>query len=324
MNARAIAGLVVLALGGWALAAIFNTPDVVIVPVQFESSRQCAECHATQFAEWEPSWHAQAWTDVEVRKLSNDFANTDCIDCHAPRPVFETGITNRVLPRFVRQIEGVDCIACHMQPDGRVAGTVDNPNVACRPVANRELVQPDFCGGCHNQHGTIDQWKASRFAQPGPEFKSCIDCHMPLRNGDPAQGRDHTMHGGHDLELVKSAVTFTAARVEGVALVTIENVAAGHNFPTDERSRAADVFWRPLGEVAWRHLYRFRNPYRYEVGLPNTELAAGAKVELKIEDEAARGGVEVALFFKTTPYYADDAHPDPEREAALLHRVTVP
>ena len=56
------------------------------------SSAQCAECHAGVYGEWQASWHAQAWTDPEVRQLSNDFANTDCIDCHAPRPVFETGL----------------------------------------------------------------------------------------------------------------------------------------------------------------------------------------------------------------------------------------
>jgi hypothetical protein len=146
---------------------------------------------------------------------------------------------------------------------------------------------------------------------------------MLFRGGDPAKGRDHTMHGGHDIALVRAAVTLKLQRVEGKPVVEIENTGAGHNYPTDERSRASDVFWRPVaaaGEPArWRQLHRFRNPYRYEVGLPNTELPAGQKVTLTIDDAEASGAVEVALFYKLTPYYADPANPDPERESTLVH-----
>jgi hypothetical protein len=325
---RIVLGVGVAALGAWALAAIFTRSEAPAAPVAWQSSQQCVACHAEEAREWTGSWHAQAWTDVEVRKLSNDFSNADCIDCHAPQPIFETGIGNRVLPRTTRRVEGVDCIACHQMQDGRMAGTVQNDGVACRPVAQRELVRPEACGGCHNQHGTVDQWKASRFAQPGPEFRDCIACHMPYRDpGDPSKGRDHTMHGGHDLELVRGAVTLTARRENGVARVAIENVGAGHNFPTDERSRAADVFWRPVAADGapqlWRKIYRFRNPYRFEVGEPNTELPAGQKLEIAIDDADARGAIEVALFFKLTPYYEDPARPDPERECSLVHSARI-
>lgn len=326
MNVRAIAGVLVLALGAWALVSIYRTPEVIQEPVAWESSNQCSECHTEAFTEWKGSWHAQSWTDVEVRKLSQDFATTDCIDCHAPQPVFETGIGNRVLPRATRRIEGVDCISCHQMTDGRMAGTIDNPNVACRPAAQRELVRPEFCAGCHNQHGTVDQWKASRYAVPGPDYQDCISCHMPYRDAsDPSKGRDHTMHGGHDIELVRRAVTLTVKRVDGVAHVAITNVGAGHNYPTDERSRASDLFWRPISSdgagTTWRQIHRFRNPYRFEVGLPNTELPAGETFALAIDDPEARGSIEVALFFKLTPYYENPERPDPERESMVVHRA---
>ncbi|MCC7013425.1 MAG: hypothetical protein IT454_12750 [Planctomycetes bacterium] len=327
MNARALAGMLVAALGAWAVFSIYHTPAKAAVAVAWESSNQCAQCHPLPFDEWKSSWHAQSWTDVEVRKQNDDFGNSDCIDCHAPQPVFETGIGNRVLPRSTRRIEGVDCIACHQMLDGRMAGTVDNPSVACRPLAQRELVRPEFCAGCHNQHGTIDQWKASKYAQPGPDFQDCIACHMPYRDpADPTKGRNHTMHGGHDIELVRRAVTLEVRSIAGAPQVVVRNVGAGHNFPTDERSRASDIFWRPLDgsdtPQPWRKLYRFRNPYRFEVGQPNTELPAGQALELTIEDDAARGAIEVALFFKLTPYYEDPERPDPERESILVHRVS--
>src|SRR5690606_20775623 len=142
------------------------------------SSQQCRECHAEVFAEWEGSQHAQAWVNPAVRMLSNDFANQDCIDCHAPRPVFVTGIGNRVLPREDRRVEGVDCIACHQLPasaGGGVAGTLDDPTAACRPTIAKDLARPEHCAGCHNQHFTVDEWKASEYPERGED---CLSCHM--------------------------------------------------------------------------------------------------------------------------------------------------
>lgn len=323
MNLRALLGVVVLGLAAWALVAIFVTPPPPAEPVVWESSQQCAECHAQVFDEWKVSWHAQAFTDADVRAQTNDFANKDCIDCHAPQPVLATALGDRVLPRSTRRIEGVDCIACHLTADGRVAGTLDNPSAACRPIATRDLLKPEYCAGCHNQHGTVDQWRKSSYAQPGPGYQDCVACHMPHRGGDPANGRDHTMHGGHDIALVRRAVEFRVAREQGAVVVEVENVGAGHNYPTDERSRASDLYWRTLGpgetKGRWNHLHRFRNPYRHEVDLVNTELPAGETRRLAIPAEEAAGEIEVALFYKLSPYYADPANPDPEREASLVH-----
>ncbi|MCE9594460.1 MAG: cytochrome c family protein [Planctomycetes bacterium] len=318
---RIVGASVLAALGAWLLLAVFRPPPPPAPPRAFTSSRECESCHQTVFAEWQTSWHAQAWIDPEVRTLSNDFANTDCIDCHAPRPVFETGVGKRVLPRETRRAEGVDCIACHLLPDDRIAGTIDAPAAACRPVATRDLANVELCAPCHNQHNTVDQWRASKYATPGPGYQDCLACHMPYRGGDPSKGRDHTMHGGHDMELVRRAVVLRATRVDGKATVEVENVGAGHNYPTDERSRASDLFWRPKGEETWRHLYRFRNPYRFEVDLPNTELASGATLKQTIDDPAAAGDIEVALFYKLSPYWKDPPHPDPEHEAFLVHRA---
>lgn len=313
--ARAVLGLLLLGLTAWVLELVFSSPEAEATPTTFTSSKQCAECHATVFAEWEASWHAKSWTDTEVRALSSDFSNQDCIDCHAPRPVFETGIGQRVLPRAVRRIEGVDCIACHQTPDGQMAGTITKRSAACRPVERSELVRPEFCAGCHDQHGTVQQWKASRFAVAGEGYRDCLACHMPYRNGDPSLGRDHVMHGGHSLEMLRAAVEMRAERSGGGWRIEVENVGAGHNYPTDERSRASDLMWRPQSAGAepakWRPLYRFRNPYRHEIGLPNTELPAGEKVNVTIDASdigEAGGAIEVVLFYKLSPYFVDPVY----------------
>jgi len=337
MNAlKTLLGLIVLGLLAWLLAALFAGPAVEEVETrEFTSSQQCRECHPQVFAEWESSWHARAWIDEDVRALSNDFANTDCIDCHAPRPVFETGVGKRVLPRASRRGEGVDCISCHQLPGGGVAGTIDKPSAACRPAATLDLARADFCGVCHDQHQTVQQWKATPFAEAGT---GCIDCHMPFRDGDPDLGRDHRCLGGHDEALVRSAVELRGRRAGEGWVVEVENVAAGHHFPTDERSRAADVFWRPLAPGAqegagdWRFLHRIRDPYRHEVDLESTLVAFGEVRAIPLEDPESAEGAEVALFYRLTPYYTDPETGTPVHESTvrdprpgslLVHRIVL-
>lgn len=320
---RVTLGVILLVLCGWVLSHVFAPAGQEAAPTTFTSSAQCKDCHQEVWSEWESSAHANSWINPDVRALSNDFANTDCIDCHAPRPIFETGIGKRVLPRSSRRAEGVDCISCHMLPDGRIAGTVDDPQAACRPLARVELTREEFCAACHDQHQTVQQWKSSRFAEQGI---GCLDCHMPYRSADPKSGRDHRCLGGHDIDLVRSAVELRGVREEGGWVVELENVGAGHSFPTDERSRAADLFWRPLpAEGAtpepWKHFYRFRSPYRYEVDIEDNLLLVHETRRIPLEDAGAQGAVQVALFYKLTPYYEDPEQPDPEREAHLVHQV---
>lgn len=331
--ARIFAGVLVLALGIWLFLNLSAPQEAAAPAATFTSSTQCQSCHPVQYAEWQTSWHSKSWTDEEVRALSFDFSKTDCIDCHAPRPVFETGIGQRVLPRSFRQAEGVDCISCHLLPEGGVAGTLSNSRAACRPVERRELASVEFCAGCHDQHETVKQWRATPFAEQGI---GCIQCHMKERADPNVPGRDHSCMGGHDEALVRSAVVLRGAREGEGWRIEVENVGAGHHFPTDERARAADVFWRPLasgansGSGPWRFLYRFRNPYRNEVDLPNTLLAYGESRAIPLQDADANGAIEVALLYKLTPYYKDPqtAEPmhtesvtDPHAQALLLHQI---
>ena len=170
---------------------------------------------------------------------------------------------------------------------------------------------------------------------------------MPYRDGTPKSGRIHTMPGGHYIEMVRSAVTFTGARdAAGLAAVTVSNVRGGHSYPTDERSRASDVWWRPLPDAGadldahgvatgggpWRHLHRIRDPYRHEKDIQSTLLHFGESRTLTIDDPDAAGGVEVVLVYKRSPYYRDPATglarelgevTDPFEDAELVHRVTV-
>ena len=99
---RATFGFLLVAVSIWVLTMIFAPNRGEAAATTFTSSMQCAECHQTAYDEWQSSSHANSWVNPDVRALSNDFSNSDCIDCHAPRPIFETGVGKRVLPRSSR------------------------------------------------------------------------------------------------------------------------------------------------------------------------------------------------------------------------------
>ena len=324
---RTILGLLSVVLGLWLIAGVFLAPSRAEAARSFDTSYSCRDCHSEVFAEWEGSQHSIAWTNPAVRLLSNDFANQDCIDCHAPRPIFVSGIGERVLPRASRRVEGVDCIACHLLPEnpdgtpGGMAGTITNSNAACRPVQKVELQRVEFCAGCHDQHKTVEQYKNSEWPARGED---CLSCHMPYRNGDVNSGRDHRCLGGNSLPLLKSAVELRGVRSGEHWNIELENVGAGHSFPTDDRSRAADIFWRPtVGTGTWRKLYRFRSPYRFEVDIEDNLLLAHETRVIPLIDDEATGTVEVALFYKRSPHYEDPEAPDPEREAVMVHSIVL-
>ena len=168
-----------------------------------------------------------------------------------------------------------------------------------------------------------------------------MECHMPYRDGTPEGGRVHVMPGGHYIEMVRSAVELNGVRdADGVATVTLENTS-GHAYPTDERSRASDVWWRSprrrgrRSAGRWTHLHRIRDPYRHEKDLASTLLHWGETRTLTVTDSdgsAVEGPIEVVLVYKRTPYYRDPESglamhlaevTDPFQDSDLVHRVTI-
>lgn len=288
------------------------------------SSRQCADCHAEAAAEWRESHHALAYENPEVRKLSQDFQNEECLACHAPRPVLSFAPGERVLERASDRALGVDCLACHGLVEGGVA-TADpapDPRAPCRPRLEPRMADVQHCAACHNQHGTVDQWREAPQEWEGRAFRgaNCLHCHMPeapRASGRP--GRDHRFLSAHDLPSLQAAARLEAAWDASGPWAAVTNSGAAHNFPTDERSRAADVQARwelPDGWSPWERVHRFRDPYRDEVDLTNTQLPAAATWRQALQPpDGARGG-EVRLLYRTNPF-------QPDAEAAEVARVRI-
>lgn len=298
---------ILLAAAGLLVVVLVVLPESDSEPVALISSRSCLECHADVAAEWEKSHHAFAFQNPEVRKLSNDFQNEECLACHAPRPVLDFQPGERVLARQSDRGMGVDCLGCHTASgvEGVVtANPAPNAKAPCRPRFEPRLASVEYCGSCHNQHGTVDQWRESPEHLKG---SGCLDCHMPevWREGG-RRGRDHTLLAAHDLSMLRSAVEVDGGWDAEGPWASVENVGAAHNFPTDERSRAADVEvrWKLEGDsewTEWQHVWRFRDPYRDELDLTNTQLPSEETWRETLAAPAGAVAGEVRLVYKTNP-----------------------
>jgi hypothetical protein len=317
----------------------------------------CLPCHAQVVAEWRASMHAAAFTDPQVRApgQADDFRKTECLPCHAPRPLFEHGIEPgaRVLARVERRADGVDCLSCHGLPEGSVAAVRSGLDGACRPALREALGTHLACAACHDQHDTHQEWLASPAAAAG---LGCADCHMPRVNrsagevGAPRAGRSHRFPGGRDAEFaaagfrVETRLESDSAapggppgRPHARLVVTLVNEFAGHNLPTDSRNRALDLVvtlldraGRPLppppGEAreSWERegtaRRRFRNPYR-SAGRPSTQLPAGESAELVVALPPEARTAWVDVLYKLQPFSADDqAHWRERTEVTLPAR----
>ncbi len=312
MNGPLRIGLVVVLLVGLGVFvhAITKEHDAPSVPNEgpprFTSSQQCKECHPAVFAEWEGSHHQIAYQNPEVRKLSDDFRNKECQACHLPRPIIETGLTNRTLPRMTRPDEGVDCLTCHLGAGGRIVG-MNASSDGCAPIADPSFLAVELCQTCHNQHQTTDQWRASEYPARG---MTCNACHMePVERESGKRGFGHVYPGAHDVAMLRRAARFVARREEGNVVLELVNEGAGHNFPTEERHRAVDLmisFRAADGtDSAWERVYRFRQPYRDEPG-ENTQLPAHAthRAEVPIPEGASLARARV--WYRLNPYSVDD------------------
>ena len=296
-------------------------PDVL-------QSRFCARCHPAQYAEHEQNTHGRAFTDEEVRLATARFSQADCIICHTPRPIFETGVGMNPMKRMYDLEEGNTCMTCHWRPDFDYARFTGGTQ--CKSAFHPDAGTVEACGVCHRNHGTPFQWEKS----PNGKLagRTCIDCHMPSVTREVAVGgpvretRSHLFPGGRSLKQLNKAYDY-AAHLEGNALVvTITNKGAGHNFPTELKQRSVESFVvvkdKDGKEVA-RSRMVFRDPYKRPYGLEllvNTQIPSGQSREHRVPLTVAEGTVECQLFYKLY-YPIQDEHPEMAR---LLETRRIP
>ncbi len=280
----------------------------------------CAKCHPDAYAEHEQSTHGRAFTDEEVRLATARFAHQDCIICHTPRPIFETGIGLNPKRRHYGLEEGNSCMTCHWRPDYDYGAFVGGAQ--CRDAFHPDVGSVEACASCHRNHGTPYQWEKAPTGKASG--RACMDCHMkeserPIAVGGPVRTtHSHLFPGCRSVEQVNRAYGYEAKLEGNQVVVTVKNQGAGHNFPTELKQRSLEslVVVKDLeGNEVARSRMVFRDPYKRPYGLElpvNTQIPAGQERVHRVPIGTATGTVETTLFFKLY-YPIDDYHPDMSR-----------
>jgi nitrate/TMAO reductase-like tetraheme cytochrome c subunit len=184
--------------------------------IDYRSASWCAECHPTQFAEWEQSMHRYAAHspvfDQMTAKAVRDTAGatgTFCTGCHSPIGTMEGEPgTTTAAERSDISLEGVTCVVCHQavaheQPIGNTSLIFDfdapmqgpfegTPNPGHLSVQGDLISTPELCGSCHDVFNfpglRIEEAYTEYQNSPAAEMGTrCQDCHMSPNPGKVAE-----------------------------------------------------------------------------------------------------------------------------------------
>ncbi len=291
-------------------------------------SSYCASCHPDAYAEHEQNTHGRAFTDEEVRLGTGRFSQADCIICHTPRPIFESGIGQNPIRRHFDLEEGNTCMTCHWKEGAdysRFTGGTE-----CKTAFDPRVGTVEACASCHRNHGTPYQWELAPRGKAAGNV--CIDCHMtvvqrPVAVGGPVKAvHSHAFPGGRSESQLRRAYTWDAKLDGNELVVTIENKGAGHNFPTELKQRAVEsvvIVSDESGHEIARSRMTFRDPYKRPYGLTlpvNTQIPSGESRTHRVPIGVASGTVRCELHYKLY-YPIEDNHPDLARQ---LEGRTIP
>jgi HEAT repeat protein len=284
------------------------------------TSRFCSECHPAIYAEHRQNTHGRAFFDEEARLATRGFRREDCIRCHTPRPVFETGIGMTPMSRWTNLEEGNTCMSCH----GRAGYDYSRfeGGTQCRTAFEPEVGTVGDCATCHRIAGTPDQWsRAEHGKQAG---RVCIDCHMPMVTRPVAVGqpprpvRSHLFPASSNESQLRRAYRYDAQIEGNEVVVKITNKGVGHNFPTANRQRGVEslVIVRDAeGNEVGRSRLVCRYPYAselqpHQLTMPKgSQIPSGKTTEHRVPLTVAGGTVECRLYFKLYRPSADtDSH----------------
>ncbi len=287
---------------------------------QVNSSRFCGTCHPAIYAEHRFNTHGRAFFDAEARLATRGFRRDDCIRCHTPRPVFETGIGMTPMQRWTDLEEGNTCMSCHGRAGYDYSRFVGGAQ--CKGAFEPEVGTANHCASCHRIAGTPAQWTRAEHGKLAGRV--CIDCHMrtvvrPVAIGQPPRPvRSHLFPASGSESQLRSAYGYEV-KVEGnEAVVAITNKGVGHNFPTANRQRGVEslVIVRDAdGNEVARSRLTCRYPYAAELPehslvLPRgSQIPSGKTTTHRVPLPIAAGTVECRLYFKLyRPSDDDDPH----------------
>jgi hypothetical protein len=238
-------------------------------------AESCGSCHTDIYNEWKTSIHAHAYEDPFFHAYwTKDKHTWVCLNCHAPlenqQPTLITDILRGRVERAVQetnpnfdvdyQREGVTCAACHVR-DGVILGPFEDSAAPHPTKFDPTFRTTQVCYRCHNVVGGPAQFYNGGPCGTYAEYEGgyymkerqfiCQSCHMPeidrpaAVNSPIRRGRQHLWRGGHDPDMVKSAVAIRVtadppmpkAGDDLTVTLTLMNSGAGHKLPTGDPDR---------------------------------------------------------------------------------------
>lgn len=209
---------------------------------QHFSNGKCADCHREIYEEWKSSGHALAWRSPLYQRLRERYpAPQKCDPCHVPRPLHETGVGLFPKTRPADRDSGVDCLTCHLDPDGAMRGPNAEPSPFHRIRQEPTLYNAEItlCATCHGQenakaHDQVTDFKKSSSFRQG---ENCQTCHMPEVRRKPSRyskrakvGGAHLWLGSRHTEWLRSAVSLDVEATGKGFQLYVTNAAA-HRIP---------------------------------------------------------------------------------------------
>lgn len=229
--------------------------------------------HANSSALKDPAHNAVHQAFLKAMEKKGKKGNYHCANCHAP---MSDNLKDLMAGKAEldssnwTQAEGTGCTFCHrieavvekgkfnqyrLNKDGAFhTGRAANPKAPHKTAQSPLFAKGEVCMGCHShkmngKEVAICMMKDELEAVEGARG-DCVACHMPMVDGGAAVGsaagkhRSHKMAGGHDIEMLKQAVTLEAeVKLEGkkrLITVVVKNVS-GHSFPSSNPMRMAFV-----------------------------------------------------------------------------------
>jgi len=302
-----------------------------------ELNRTCEGCHQAIATEWRASFHARSHTDPSYARAFAIEPLEFCQGCHAPE-------TDPRAPVPVAAAEiGVGCVTCHVVGTDVLAGP-EPANVGASPHAVRRdgrLATSSACSACHEfafpdrsarARPELMQATLSEHLKSEQRSVACASCHMPTTTHGGVTHRSHAFAGGHDPELVRSAVAVEAERTAIGARITLTPRELGHAFPTGDLFRRLEVSAEALGTEwqvvsgASRYLARHwqRQPSPFGVVLRSATrddrpLGAPQVIELELDAQAAT----LPIHWRVTYQRVDHPRSDREQDESVEGEIEI-
>lgn len=230
------------ALGGMRRGRADDPAKVQELTKAFQA-QACLACHGDIHKEWFASRHAQAWKNPTYKatrqRIGEAKAAQECDHCHAPQPIYITGIDQMPKLRADDRDSGVNCLTCHLDADGAMRGPHGGTSPFHKTKADPTLKSVDTCAPCHGQPSVPQHDEVTGFKKGlGSKGITCHTCHMPAIERQAGLGENvpkrangqHTWPGGYTDAMVKNAATVQTKVEDGKVTVRITN-NAGHPLP---------------------------------------------------------------------------------------------